>query len=126
MSDEYEIESILKHKMVANTIYYMVKWKGYELSDATWEPESHLETCEDLLRKYKKNNGLLESKKNQKIKNSKIAEIIDIDDGSSFETGIYYKIRCVGESKYIKVCSEEVQDNNIQLLIDFLESKLPI
>lgn len=36
---EYEIEKIIRHKRGARgSIYYLVKWKGFEDVDATWEP----------------------------------------------------------------------------------------
>ncbi|KAI2787088.1 hypothetical protein POX_f07445 [Penicillium oxalicum] len=36
---EYEIEEILAHKKGAHgSVSYLVKWKGYEESEATWEP----------------------------------------------------------------------------------------
>ncbi len=44
----YELEQILdvktkKHKNQTISKHYYVKWKGYPLSQATWEPEAHLQ-----------------------------------------------------------------------------------
>lgn len=36
---EYKIEEILAHRQGAHgSVSYLVKWKGYEESEATWEP----------------------------------------------------------------------------------------
>jgi len=37
----FHVESILKHRMTKNNVQlYLVKWKDYPVSEATWEPES--------------------------------------------------------------------------------------
>ena len=53
--EEYEVESILRHKGKGSKRRYLVVWKGYPLTEASWEPESSLqhalEICEDYLRR---------------------------------------------------------------------------
>jgi hypothetical protein len=53
---EYEVEKILdsRNRKSKNKVTreYLVKWKGYGDSDATWEPLKNLEHAEDLLRDY--------------------------------------------------------------------------
>jgi hypothetical protein len=41
-TDEYEVEEILKEKKAGQGMQYLVKWKGYPRSEATWEPRSQL------------------------------------------------------------------------------------
>jgi hypothetical protein len=41
-TDEYEVEEILREKKVGRGMQYLVKWKGYPRSEATWEPRSQL------------------------------------------------------------------------------------
>ena len=38
---EYEVEGILRHKGTGAQRQYLVLGKGYPLTEATWEPESH-------------------------------------------------------------------------------------
>jgi hypothetical protein len=60
---EYEVEKIIKHRLrkkksKKNDPYYndkfeyLIKWVGY--SKPSWEPESCLDNCQDLLNEYKK------------------------------------------------------------------------
>jgi len=51
-NDEYEVENILDMKTKHKKKYYLVKWKGYPLYDATWEPESNLTNCHEILQKF--------------------------------------------------------------------------
>ena len=53
----YEVENIL-HKRVRGKpgrglrTEYLIKWKGYEIDDATWEPPSNLKGCTKLIREF--------------------------------------------------------------------------
>ena len=49
---EYEVEAILRHRGKGARRQYLVSWKGYDLSEATWEPESHLTNAPDVLADY--------------------------------------------------------------------------
>ena len=49
---EYEVEAILRHRGKGARRQYLVSWKDYDLSEATWEPESHLANAPDILADY--------------------------------------------------------------------------
>ncbi|KAJ8174656.1 hypothetical protein LV157_008777 [Aspergillus fumigatus] len=49
---EYEVEQILDHKRVSGKPYYLVKWKGYDTSENTWEPIENLTGCHQLVQQY--------------------------------------------------------------------------
>ena len=53
--EEYEVEQILDKRTHYGKIQYLIKWKGYPLSEASWEPEENL-NCPKLLKKFNKNN----------------------------------------------------------------------
>ena len=49
---EYEVEAILRHRGKGAWSQYLVSWKRYDLSEAIWEPESHLANTPDILADY--------------------------------------------------------------------------
>ncbi len=51
--EEYEVEEILDKRKHYGKVQYLIKWKGYPLSEASWEPESNL-NCPELLKKFNK------------------------------------------------------------------------
>jgi hypothetical protein len=56
--EEYEVESILDHQHRNRRKEYLIKWKGYSREQSTWEPESSLTHCKQILSKYKRDHGL--------------------------------------------------------------------
>jgi hypothetical protein len=48
----FEVEEILAHRTNDNGKEYLVKWLGYPDSDNTWEPDTNLTNCQQLVRKY--------------------------------------------------------------------------
>ena len=55
-SDEYEVERILDSRLVDGLRQYLVKWKGYDDSENTWEPKTNLKNCWALLKCYHQQN----------------------------------------------------------------------
>ena len=53
--EEYEVEEILDKRKHYGKIQYLIKWKGYPLSEASWELEENL-NCQEILRKINKSN----------------------------------------------------------------------
>jgi hypothetical protein len=52
-SDRYEVEGILGHRdTVARGREYRVKWLGWSVENATWEPLENLDHCEQILEDY--------------------------------------------------------------------------
>lgn len=52
--EEYEVEEILESVIDADTFEHMyrVKWKGYGLNEATWEPKTNLEHAAALIKAF--------------------------------------------------------------------------
>ena len=51
--ERYEIETILKHQRRGRGYRYFVLWKGYPVTEATWEPSSSFEQGgENILKEY--------------------------------------------------------------------------
>jgi len=54
---EYEVEAILDHRGQGQQTEYLVKWKGYDSIENSWEPIKNLRRSQRLLRKYWKDRG---------------------------------------------------------------------
>ena len=50
--EEFEVEAILWHKGTGAWRLYQVLWKGYPITEASWEPESHLCNAPQILEDY--------------------------------------------------------------------------
>jgi Chromo (CHRromatin Organisation MOdifier) domain len=55
--EEYEVEQVLAQRRRWNQTQYLVKWKNYPVSDASWEPRSNLEGNEALIAFQKASEG---------------------------------------------------------------------
>lgn len=47
----FSVEKIVSKKVVGGKTQYLLKWKGYDSDDNTWEPEENLD-CQDLLEDF--------------------------------------------------------------------------
>ena len=54
----YKIETILNHRKRGRGYQYYVKWQGYPISDASWEPEHVFSDDGDTLKQYKLRHNL--------------------------------------------------------------------
>jgi hypothetical protein len=75
----YEVEKILDRKKVKGKFQYLIKWKGYPLSESTWEPLSHLQYMKDSVNQF---NALLDKAKNETISSTN-KENENSDNGNS-------------------------------------------
>jgi len=51
---EYQVENILKKRMVSGNTHYLVKWKKYDTSENTWELTENLKGCARTLQHFEK------------------------------------------------------------------------
>lgn len=65
-NNEYEVEAIMDSRTTKGKTKYLIRWKGFDESDDTWEPEETL-NCPDLIRAFDKKN------KNKKVATPKKA-----------------------------------------------------
>jgi Chromo (CHRromatin Organisation MOdifier) domain len=54
----YNVETILKHQRRGRSYQYLIKWEGYPISKASWEPEEAFLNDGDLLAIYKQRHQL--------------------------------------------------------------------
>ena len=61
---EFVVEKVLGKKKIRGVVHYKIKWMGYPIKDATWEPTENLLKCKYLLNEFeeklrkKKNRGI--------------------------------------------------------------------
>ena len=51
--EEYKVKQIISHWGTSGRHRYLTTWKGYPLSENTWEPESNLQHTSEILSDYK-------------------------------------------------------------------------
>ena len=54
----YQVETILKHRRRGRGYQYLIKWEGYPITEASWEPESAFSDNGNLLDEYKQQHQL--------------------------------------------------------------------
>ena len=54
----YEVDTILRHRRRGRGYQYLVKWKDYPISEASWEPADVFSRDGDLLERYRQRHHL--------------------------------------------------------------------
>jgi hypothetical protein len=54
----YEVETILNHRKRGRGYQYFIKWRGYPITDASWEPEHAFSNDGNTLTQYKLRHNL--------------------------------------------------------------------
>jgi hypothetical protein len=57
-NEEFEVEQILRHRKRGRNMQFLIKWKGYDDFDSTWEPERNLTHAKDILSQYKRRHKI--------------------------------------------------------------------
>ena len=71
----YEVEKILKRKKIRGNYKYLIKWKGYSMSETTWEPLTNLENIKKMVDEFDLTiDKKVEKKENDKKENIQIEE----------------------------------------------------
>lgn len=55
----FSVEKIVSKQIVGGKTQYLLKWKGYDSDENTWEPEENLD-CQDLLDDFNKRTKMRE------------------------------------------------------------------
>jgi hypothetical protein len=50
--EEYEVEAILNKRVRHRRSEYLVKWKGYDKSEATWQTRDDLANAQTILDEF--------------------------------------------------------------------------
>jgi len=50
---KYEVENILKKRMINEKAHYLIKWKEYDALESTWKFKNNLLNCIRMLQQFK-------------------------------------------------------------------------
>lgn len=92
----FQVEKIVDEKVVNGVRQYLIRWKGYDAKDDTWEPEDTL-NCPDLIKKFKKSSKREKSDKNEKEKSKKKSKVEEDSWDENEEFEVNFKIFCIYE-----------------------------
>ena len=51
----YDVDKIITRRIIGKKHFYLIKWKGYPISDCSWEPISHLYNIIDMVKEFNDN-----------------------------------------------------------------------
>lgn len=130
--DEYEVEAIIGHRIRNGRKQYLLRWKSFNDSDATWEDEDSL-NCPELLAEYK---SYCESKSKMKVKQRIQQNIIKdantirlkqpeiIISAYKSEGVLYYRVACKNPNSFLSMPADELRKVRPDLICNFLENKI--
>lgn len=75
---QFEVDYIFgkrADKFCKGKVEYRVFWKGYAISDASWEPEDNLRHCNEAIEKYERSQGLVQTKASKLEKDGKLEDL---------------------------------------------------
>lgn len=74
----YEVEDIVDHKIKGKKKYFKIRWKNYDESQDTWEPEGDL-SCPEIIERYlEKHPEAAVSVKKTPSKEKKVGKFLNI------------------------------------------------
>lgn len=141
----YLVEKIIDKRKHKGKVQYKVKWEGYAVEQATWEPLEHLGNVKDMVREFlsrkRKGKKCCDNDSddsgdnvNVNIKNDIIISSNNVNDNNSVK---YLKVISINRDMKAKVEIENNEGRRIKeidtkvlrevcpvILIDFYETKL--
>ena len=132
--DVYEVEAIIGHRIRNGKKQYLLKWKSFNDSDATWEDEDSL-NCPELLAEYKSYcESMAKMKVKQKIQQNIIsdAKMIRLKQPeiviSAYKKDdiLFYRVGCKNPNSFLSMPADELRKVRPDLICNFLENKIVI
>lgn len=109
----YEVEKILDSKRIGGKKQYLVAWKDYPISEATWEPLENLKNAKEAIKNYETNKFNEETKKEFK---PRIRSIV----GHQKKNGKIVYSLVSQKDEIIEMSEAEARKQYPQLLIKYL------
>ena len=107
----YTVEKILDKKTIGSKVHYLVKWKGYPLSEATWEPLENLSNALDLIREFRRHEFKSVVDKNYSVR---VRSVIHAEkkDGTIYYTIVDKndQLKQIPSSEARRICPQKIID----------------
>lgn len=105
-NNEYEVEAIIDSRKSKDRTKYLIRWKGYDESDDTWEFEDTL-NCPDLIKAFHKKSKTAKKKPTKAKKRKLVNEsgTDDDEDDSDYGGG---KKKASGEYEVTRVLDSRI------------------
>ena len=119
--NNYEVEAIVGRKRMKDGYKYLIHWKGFPSSEDTWEPESALNNCQDLIKEYNNNLTQISQRKNINLSEVNKSEVIYAEKDP---TTNQIKYTVIENNSVFRITKEDVKYQ--KLIMSFLEHNLSI
>ncbi|CAF0976436.1 unnamed protein product [Adineta ricciae] len=81
---DYDVEKILsKRTNNKGQVYYLIKWKGYSSKDNTWEPETNVDNCQNLIQEFESRQSVRPTRSTLSSASTKACQKYDNHSNSS-------------------------------------------
>ena len=118
-NEEYEVEKILRHRIINGKFLFEIKWKGYPISENSWVPEKEL-NCDKLLKEYMEKISLRAS--NTRSETKPQPQPVKILSMEKTAQSIVYKV-VLDNDQETTITSDKIRKLNPELAIEFLEQR---
>jgi hypothetical protein len=116
---EYTVEAILDHRTVRKRRQFLIKWKGYSVTEASWENEDQL-SCPDLLAEYWERHDRITS---QQVATPQMMESPVRITGARMLGDLHLYTVEYDDGRVAELKSRDVLMVNPALLLDFVENR---
>lgn len=125
LSGEFEVEKILDKRIINRKTQYLVKWKGFDEAENTWEPKSNLSKCQQLIKEFEKRKKLTNQKQSTLLAklpiNSDESQIKILNYGIKTKDGLNYLVQnTVGQFFLVPTNDKRL----LQKKLEFLENAI--
>ncbi|CAF1295864.1 unnamed protein product [Adineta ricciae] len=130
----YDVEKILsKRTNNKGQVYYLIKWKGYSSKDNTWEPETNVDNCLNLIQEFESRQSMRPTRstlststkarqKHDNHSNSSSKRSLSVDEDTSEDEDDSDKdfitkarIQSRASNKKLRKCSSKTTDSVISV-----------
>lgn len=105
--EEYEVDAVIGERKRNGRTEYLIRWRGYSESDATWESETSLENAADAIKIFHE-RGV--------ISRPKVRKILEV---AKRDGVVYYTVLLAGMQEVRQIASEDLRPEYSNLILDY-------